>query len=204
MLALHAVLVFAPGIEPRDGGCVFEGGCVFKREPVPAKGLFGHEIHADSAHARRCAHEVAIHERGAQSHRLPQLGATVTLQSGDAHLRHDLEKTLAERLYVALLGSGTVRFISGGGGLRASHCGDSLESQVRVHRARAVGDEQRQMRDLSRFAGLGDETHAPAQSLANEMMVHRRDRERRRDRSLVRTHLAVAQNENPTTLVDRA
>src|SRR5450759_6015003 len=35
------------------------------------------------------------------------------------------------------------------------------------------------------------------------MMVHRRDRERRRDRSVIRIHLAVAQNENPVPGRDR-
>ena len=53
------------------------------------------------------------------------------------------------------------------------------------------------MRDLPRFARFGDETHAPAQPLANEMVVHRCDCERRRDRSRNRAHSAIAQNENP-------
>src|SRR6267143_4858369 len=119
---------------------------------------------------------MSIDECGIQSHRLPQLRAAVTLQRGDSHLGHDLEKTFAECLHVALLGRGTVRLVTSRLGTR--HGSDSLERDVRMHRAGAVGDQEREMRDLSRLAGLGDETHAPAQSLANEMVMNSGNSER--------------------------
>ena len=176
VLALDAILVLAARIEPIDIDANR------RTRSVPAQSLVGDQIHADAADARRRAGEMPIDERGAQSHRLPHLRAAVTLQRGDPHLRHDLEQAFAERLDVALLRSGAVRLVAGR--LGASQRGDGLEREIRVHRARAVGDQQCEVRDLPRFAGLGDETHAPAQSLANEVMVYRRDGERRRDRRL--------------------
>src|SRR5437867_13407466 len=56
------------------------------------------------------------------------------------------------------------------------------------------------MRDLSRFSRLCDETHTPTQSFANEMVMHCRNRERRRDRSMTSAHVAIAQNENSASL----
>ena len=42
-----------------------------------------------------------------------------------------------------------------------------------MDRTGAVRDEQRDVRDFSRFARLGDEAHASAESGANEMVVNR-------------------------------
>src|SRR5258708_7508159 len=160
MLALHAILVLAPRIESRSAGNIFE------RVRVTSKRFLGDEIHADSADARRRPREMTIHESDVQSNRFPGLCAAITLQRGDPHLRHDLEKTFAECVYVSLFATG------------ARHCGYGLEREIRIHCARAVSDQQCQMRDFSRFAGFGDETHAPAQSLSNEMMMHCSDSER--------------------------
>ena len=99
-----------------------------------------------------------------------------------------------------LLGDGAVRLATGR--LGAGQRSDGLEREVRVHRARAVGDQEREVRALSRFASLGHETHAPAQSLANEVMVYGRDRERRRDRRMIGVRSAVAQDKNPAPILD--
>ena len=74
--------------------------------------------------------------------------------------------------------------------------GDGLEREVRMHRARAVRDQERDMRHLSRFARFRDETYAPAQTFADEMVVDGRDRERRRNRRVVLVDAAIAEDEH--------
>src|SRR4029078_6280972 len=92
-----AVLVLATGIQPR-------GWRVGESVTVTAQGFFGDEVQSDAADARRRAREMAIDEGFAEADCFPSLGAAVTLQGGDAHLRHDLQKAFTDRLYVVGLG----------------------------------------------------------------------------------------------------
>ncbi len=67
------------------------------------------------------------------------------------------------------------------------------EREVRVHRADAVADEERQVRDLARLAGLEDDARADAQPLAHQVVVHRAHAEQRRDRRVALADVAIAQ-----------
>ena len=49
-----------------------------------------------------------------------------------------------------------------------------------MHRLGAVAGEHREVMDLARGAGLDDEAGGRAQPLANEVLVHGREREQRR------------------------
>src|SRR5207302_290515 len=142
MLALHAILVLATRIEPADF-------LIIERGAVTTERLRGDQIHADSAHARRRAGEMAINERCTQSHRFPQLRAAITLQRRDAHLRHDLEETFAQRFDVALLGGRPMWLASNR--LGTSHCPDAFEGEIWVYGARAIRDQESEMRNLPRF-----------------------------------------------------
>src|SRR5690349_15752494 len=94
VLALDAVLVFATSFQPRRS--LFEGG------GVTAERLVGDQLEADAANARRGAGEVRGDESGVEADCFPELGAAVTLKSGDAHFGHDLQKTLSDSLCIVL------------------------------------------------------------------------------------------------------
>src|SRR3954469_8837585 len=89
VLALNAILILAARIESRCRPVIAKTG------PVTTQSFFGDEIEADAADARRRSDEVAIDERRAQTDGFPELGAAVTLESGDAHFGHHLQEALA-------------------------------------------------------------------------------------------------------------
>ena len=71
-----------------------------------------------------------------------------------------------------------------------------------MYRARAVRNEQGDVRELAGFAGLGDETHSTAQALADQVMMNRRESERGWNRRVIHVDTAIAENEDATTIRD--
>ena len=59
---------------------------------------------------------------------------------------------------------------------------DGLHGEVRVDRGRAVADEQRDVVHLADVAGLDDQADLGAGLLADQVVVHRRGEQQRRDR----------------------
>jgi hypothetical protein len=57
--------------------------------------------------------------------------------------------------------------------------------------------------DLARLAGFDHEAHRGAKPLADEVVVHRRRGEQRRDRDAVRAHHAVGQDDDVVAAVHR-
>src|SRR5688572_28860320 len=141
-----------------------------------------------------------IDESGAQADGFPQLCSAVTLERGDSHLRHDLVQAFAECLDVALLGGGTVGFVRCG--LRSRERSNGLEREVWMYRARAVGDEERQMRDLSSLTGFGDDARAPTQAFPNQVVMNGGDGERRWNGRLILAHPPIAEDEDAATAGD--
>ena len=71
-----------------------------------------------------------------------------------------------------------------------------LEDHVRVHRARAVADQQRQMRYVARLAGFHDDSAARARPLAYQVVVDAADGEQAGDGRAVFVNAAVGQNQD--------
>ena len=117
-------------------------------------------------------------------------------------LRHHLEQALLQGLDVVARSPARARIA--GEQLVAAQRRDRLEREVRVDRARAVADEQRQVRDLARLARLDDEADAHARALADQVVVHRRGREQARDGRVPRVDVAIAEDEDARAVVDRA
>ena len=69
--------------------------------------------------------------------------------------------------------------------------------------ARAIGDQQSNVRDFARFARLGDETHFAAHASANEMMMDSGHSERRRNWRVVGIDTAVTENEDAAMRFNR-
>ena len=128
-----------------------------------------------------------------QAERLEHLRAAVALDGGDAHLGHDLDHTLRRGLH-HVLARGLV--VDAGEVALADHVVDRLKRHVRVDRAHAVADEQREMMHLAGLARLDDEAGTRAQALADEIMVQAGHREQRGDRGKLLADAAVAEDED--------
>ncbi|CAB4741071.1 unannotated protein [freshwater metagenome] len=113
---------------------------------VPSGNLGRKDVKAHTAELGGGAGEVGINERLRQADGLEDLGPAIGGNRRDAHLRHDLEQTLAERLHEI-----SHRLLRGGSPDRppAGEVLDSFEGEVRVDRGRPVADEQRHVVHLA-------------------------------------------------------
>ena len=80
---------------------------------------------------------------------------------------------------------------------------DRLEGEVRVDGAGAVADQQREVVDLARLAGLEDEPDQRAGAGPDQVVVDRRDRQQRRDGGFVGVVAAVREDDDVVALGDR-
>ena len=139
---------------------------------MKADGFLGDLGKAGAAYPRHRAGKIAVNEFLRQSDRVEDLGAAIGLVGRNAHLRHDFQKTLVDRLDVALARLLPIDLI---GEIRR-HRGERLEGEVGIDRLRPIAREQREMVDLPRVAGFDDEADRGAKALADQMMMHRRCR----------------------------
>ena len=111
------------------------------------------------------------------------LGAVVTVQRRDTHLRHDLEHPLVDPLDEVLLGGLVIEItLAVFEDSLAAQIGQSFESQVRVHCAAAVTEQQGEMMHLARLARFEEQCALRASSLANQVLMHARNRQQRPSR----------------------
>ena len=78
-----------------------------------------------------------------------------------------------------------------------------VEGEIGVDRLRAVAGEAAEMMHLARLAGFDDQADRGAQALADQVMMHRRRRQQRRDGDAVRADLAVGQDDDVVAAGDR-
>jgi hypothetical protein len=90
-----------------------------------------------------------IHECPIEADRFEDLGATVALQRGDAHLGHHLQDALVQRMDVV-----DHRLVMGDADELPlpDHVGERFERQVRIDDAGAVAEEQCAVVHLARVA----------------------------------------------------
>ena len=195
VLASGPVLVLAAGRQ-----ALVDDGAP-RREPalVPHAGLLGHRVDPDPADAARGPGEVLVHEVLGQADGLEDLGAVVALDRRDPHLGDHLDDPLGDGLRVLPL-----RLLGvAGDHPEPDEVVEGLEGEVRVHRARAVGDEEREVVDLARLARLEDEPDAGARPLVDQVVVDRREGEERGDRRVLGVVAAVGEDDEVEPLRDR-
>ena len=132
-----------------------------------------------------------LDEIAGQPDRVEYLRAAIGLIGRDAHLRHDLQKALVDRLDEALddfVGAYLLGQILG-------HSRQGLEREIGIDRLGAVTGQTCKMMHFARFASLDHEAHRSAQALADQVMMHRRGREQRRDRDAIRTDHAIGEDD---------
>ena len=73
---------------------------------------------------------------------------------------------------------------------------ERFERQVRIHRAGAVAEQQRDVMHFARVAGLDQQAALVARAFANEVMMHAGRREQARNRRVVRIDAAIRQDQD--------
>ena len=97
-----------------------------------------------------------------------------------------LDMTFSRPLSIDLMKRFTPSCRSTSFGQVLGHRGERLEGEIGIDRLGAVAGEAGEVMHLARFAGLDDEADRRAQALADQMMMHGRRREQRRNRNAVR------------------
>ena len=85
--------------------------------------------------------------------------------------------------------------------LLADHVVERLEGEIRIDRAAAVADEQREVMHFARFAGFEHQAHARAQAFADQIVMQAGDRQQRGNRRELAVHAAVAEDEDVDLLL---
>ena len=197
-LALAAPLVLATEFELTVGPLA---GPLGVRGEVTGGHLGSHLVEADATDAADRAGEVLVDEVVPEADRLEDLRTRVTGHGADAHLAHHLQHTLAGGLDVLLHGllrvhpAEAVQVV-------ADHVFDALEGEVRVDGAGPVAHEQCHVVHLAGITALDDQAHLRALLLADEVVVHGRSDQQRRDGRFHLVAVAVAQHDHASTLVD--
>ena len=147
---------------------------------------------ADAFDLRVCACEITFDERRSQTNGIKDLSAAIGLIGRDAHLGHDLEHGFAERLDEALLDVVLADVCAKIG----QHFIECFEREVRVDGFCAIARERAELVDLVSFARFDDETDGGSQALLDQVVMHGRCREERRDRNAIRARGAVGEDDD--------
>ena len=187
VLAAYAKLVFAADVE----GVAIDQS-IAEGVAVPPYGLLGDLGERHAFDAGRGAGEILGDEIRLEADGVENLGAAIGLVSGDAHLGHHLEDAFVDRLDVAL---DDLVFVELAREI-ILHRLQRLEGEIGVDRLRAVAGQAAEVMDFAGFAGFDDEPDRGAQTLADEVVMHRRAGEQRRHRNVVRPGTAIRQDDD--------
>ena len=163
-------------------------------------GLGGHHIQFDTAELARGSGEVLVHHALGQPHRFEGLRPAIGGDRGDAHLGHDLQHALAQRLDQV------------GRRLLAVHPRDLLvqghllhafQGQVGVDGAGPVADQQCDVVHLAGVPGFDDQRNPGAVRTLEQVVVHRGGQQQRRDRCPACRGVAVREHQVAHTAVHR-
>jgi len=193
-VASPLVLAAGPQALVRTGGAVLGVGVV-----VTLLVLRGDLAQADAAELGLGAGEVRGDDLFGEADGFEHLRSRVGRHGRDAHLGHDLQHALAERVDEVLDG---LLGADARDEARAHQVLDGLHREVRVDRRGAVADEGRDVVDLAHVSGLDDEPDLHPVLAADEMVVHGREHQQRRDRDEVLVRVPVAQDDELRALLD--
>ncbi len=188
----RAPSIFSAGIEH-----VRQHRVVAECRRMHAHSFFRYLLEADPFDLRRRAGEVARDELAVEADRLEDLRAAIGLVSGDAHLGHDLEQTLVDRLDETFM-----RFFRAdiGGQIERRQ---RIERQPRIDRFGAVSGEQGKVMHFACRARFNHDAGAGAQARIDQMMVHRRRCQQCGNRHTGSAYCAVGQDQHVVARSDR-
>ena len=166
---------------------------------MPPYRLFGDLGQADALDAGGGAGKIFGDEIRLQADRVENLRAAIGLIGGDAHLRHHLEQSLVDRLDVTLDDFLVVELLR----QLALHRDERFKGEIRIDRFGAVAGEAGEMMHLARLAGFHHQADRGAQAFADQVMMHRRAGEQRRDLDAVGAGAAVGQDDDVDAFAHR-
>ena len=175
-------------------------GPVQEGQRVPGRDVGGDVGEVDSAGGTGQPGEVFAEDLLVDADGLEQLGAGVGGQRRDAHLGHHFQHALAGGLDVVLQRRLAVEALEAAA---VQHDLDRLERHVRVDRRRTEADQRGHVVHLAGVAGLDDQADLGAAAFADQVVVHGRDGQQRRDRRQLLVGLAVGKNDDPRAVGDR-
>ncbi len=192
----QVVLAFAaPLVLTADGQLAVGllGWSVGEGHGVALRHLAGDLVEPDAAEPGHGAGEELVDQVLGQADGLEDLGAGVGGHRGDAHLGHHLEHALAAGLDVVAHRLDRVGHL---GQALGDEVLDGLEGQVGVDGRCPVPEEQGHVVHFAGVAGLDDQPDPGAGLLSDEVVVHRRDRQQRRDRRQLGRAVAVGEDQD--------
>ena len=195
-LALAPPLVLAAGLQPP----VRQAAAAGREGPlVPEADLGGQLGEAHPAQRRGGPGEAGLDDLGAEPDGLEDLRAGIRGDGGHAHLGHDLEQALAQRLDQPLLGQGRADIAEHAA---AGQLGHGVQGQVGAHGGGAVPDEQREVMAFAGVARLDDQPDPGPGPLPDQVMVHRSGQQQAGDRrqAVVIGCAAVGQHDEPSAV----
>ena len=160
----------------------------------------GDVIEVDTADRAAQSGEVFVEHALGYPDGLEQLRSGVRRHRRDAHLRHDLQDTLAGGLDVVVQ---RLVAVDTGDNLPVDHVADGLEGHIGIDRRGAERDQHRHVVHLTGITGLDDHPDLGAGSFPDQMVVHGRHREQRRDGRHGGIGLPVGQDQDPGAAGDR-
>ena len=195
-LSVAAVAVEAEVVQLR-GFPVFDRG---EGGGVERERLRRDAVESDAFDRRARSREAARHDLAVESDRLEYLRALIGRHRRYAHLGHNLEQLFVDRPKVGCDGF-----------LRADvlvvafldQAANRLERHIRIDRARAVADEQGELMHIPRVGDLRDQRNLQALARADQVVMHRADREQHRGGGALGVHAPVAQNDDAAARVHR-
>src|SRR5581483_4307318 len=129
---------------------------------MPRQGFLGDNLDVRPFNSGRSPGKEFVDEFLRQADRFEDLGAPIALNGRDAHFANDLYNALNGPFEV-ILASGLV--IDPGQQPLPDHVIECFERQVRIYRAAAIADQQREMVHFAWLAGLEDQTNLGARAL---------------------------------------
>ena len=182
----------APLILAADFKCVAIDLAGRESNAMPSHGLLSKHFETDTADPRRGPGEILIDDFVVQTNRLEDLRAAITLNCGDAHFGHRLDHALDGGLHIFM---DSFAVIDVRQQLLPDHVFERFENEIRIDRAAAVANQEREMMHFARLAGFENETDARARALADHMMMEARCGEHRRDRGAILIDPAIGKDD---------
>ncbi len=187
VLAAQAEGIVAAGIEH---GAVDRAVAV--GVAVAAHRLLGDLLPARALDGGGRAGEVFLDEARMQADRVEDLRAAIGLIGRDAHLGHDFQQALADRLDIVLLHLvGLLRQA-----ILQAQLLQGLEGEVGVHRLGAIARQAAEMMDLADLARFDHQAGLGAEPTADQVMMHGRRRQQRRNGHTFGRHRAIRQDQD--------
>ena len=148
---------------------------------------------------RRRAGKVFLDKIAGEPDRVKDLRPAIGLIGRNAHLGHDLQDAFADGFQVILLHRlGVERQI-----VFDADLVERGKGEIGVDRLGAIAGKRAEMVDLACLAGFDDDPGERAQPLSDQMMMHRRGREQRRDRHPLCRGRAIGQDQDVVPGFDR-